>query len=85
MTTTYSDILKQIYYNESNPESFGSIHNLYIAAKKQIPDLKLETVKDWLSGELTYTLHKPARQNWKRQPILVTGPNEQYQADLVDL
>ena len=84
-TMNYSDILKEIYYNPENPGSFGSVNKLYERAKLKNHNITLEDVKNWLSGELTYTLHKQARQNWKREKILVSAPCEQYQADLVDM
>ena len=80
-----SEILKNIYYNASNPASYGTARNLYNAAKTSIPGLTIEQVNDWLSGELTYTLHRPIRKNFKREKILVNHPNEQFQADLVDM
>jgi hypothetical protein len=83
--TTYKDILENIYYTASNPNAFRSVRKLYSAAKQQIPNLKFKNVKDWLSGELTYTLHKQARRNFSREKIFVTQEFEQYQADLVDM
>ncbi len=77
--------LKELYYNPELPSSFGSIQKLYEAGKLQNPSLKIKDVKDWLSSDLTYTLHKPARRNYQRNKILVNEPNEQFQADLVDM
>ena len=85
MTTTYSDILKNIYYNPEHEASYGSVNKLLAAARRKNPNITINDVKNWLSGELTYTLHKPSRQNWKRNKILVSSPGEQYQADLVDM
>ena len=79
------EVFKKIYYNPSNPGSFGGIDALYREAKKQIPYLKVKDVKDWLSGELVYTLHKQARQRWKRNPMMAEKPREHMQADLIDM
>ena len=32
-----------------------------------------------------YTLHKPVRRRFKRRCVVVGGPNQQWQADLVDM
>ena len=39
----------------------------------------------WLSERDTYTLHKPVRRRFKRSCVVVGGPNQQWQADLVDM
>ena len=77
--------LKNIYYNPRNPAGFSSIKKLYNEVKKTNPEIRYDDVKDWLSGELTYTLHKDAKRNYPREKIFVTQPLEQYQADLVDM
>ena len=35
--------------------------------------------------ENIYTLHKPVRYNFPRNRVIVTGVDEQWQADLVDM
>ena len=42
-------------------------------------------VSEWLAGEDAYTLHKPARINYKRNRVIVHGIDIQFQADLVDM
>ena len=39
---------------------------------------------NYLRGEQAYTLHKPARRHYKRNPIYVSGIETQLQADLAD-
>ena len=41
-------------------------------------------VKNWLSTQDTYTLHKPVRRHFPRRKIVVAGPKQQFQADLID-
>ena len=85
MMTNFDKILSDIYYNQKNPASFSSVSKLYKAAKAKNNKITLKYVKDWVSGELTYTLHKSKRNNYKREKIFVTKPNEQFQGDLVDM
>ena len=44
-----------------------------------------QDVERWLSEQDTYTLHKPVRRRFKRRCIVVGGPNQHWQADLVDM
>jgi hypothetical protein len=69
MSEEIEKLLSSIYYNTKNNASFGSVYKLYIEAKKFKSDLKISEVKKWLSGELTYTLHYPARRSFKRNKI----------------
>lgn len=77
--------LKEIYYNTKNPASFSGAYKIFIEAKKDIPQIKLNDVKKWLSKQLIYTLHKDARKHFKRNPIIAEHSKENYQADLVDM
>ena len=76
--------LESIYNDPSNPASFSSPYKLFLAAKKKIPKIKFEMVEKWLETKDSYTLHRVARQNFKRRKVIVSGVNIQYQADLLD-
>ena len=79
------NVLRAIYYDRKNPSGLSSIKKLYEAAKDILPDITINDVKKWLSGEFTYTLHKQARRYIDRDPIVVEEPNQQVEADLVDM
>ena len=53
-----------------------------VAALRVVPD---QDVERWLSEQDTYTPHKPVRRRFKRRWVVVGGPNQQWQADLVDV
>ena len=72
--------LQRRYYNPRLPGSFGGVTALKRATKQ-----KPARVREWLSGQDTYTLHKPVRRNFRRRRIIVGGMNHQWQADLIDL
>jgi hypothetical protein len=78
-------ILRSIYYNTKNPAGFSSVEPLYREAKNINNKITKNFVKEWLSGEFTHTLHKPVRKRFKRNPIIVRGIDDQWEADLVDL
>ena len=78
-------ILKKIYYDPNNPGSFGGVEALYREGKKEVPSLTLGRVKEFLSGELVYSLHKPVLRRFKRNKIVAEKPFENMQCDLVDM
>ena len=74
---------EELYYNANNPASYGGIAPLARALRnKRIPKSK---VVDWLKTQDTYTLHRPARKRFPRNPYLVFQPYELWQADLNDM
>lgn len=79
------EILQKIYYDPSHPAGLSSPRKLFNAAKLLSPTLSLEHVRTWLSKQFTYTLHKPARRRFRRNPTIVDNVDEQWQADLVDM
>ena len=68
----------QRYYDQKLVGSYGGV----AALRRVVPD---QNVKRWLSEQDTYTLHKPVRRSFKRRCVVVGGPNQQWQADLVDV
>ncbi|RWR99765.1 hypothetical protein B4U79_03256, partial [Dinothrombium tinctorium] len=74
-----------LYYDPTHPASFASIEKLYNFAKEKFPNVNKDEIKDWLSEQLTYTLHKQARKRFKRNKLLVSHIDEQWQADLPDM
>ena len=79
------DFLLDFYFNTKSPVAFTSPLALYREAKKRYPSLILRQVKTWLQSKDTYTLHKPVRYNFPRNRVIVTGTDDQWQADLVDV
>ena len=83
--TNFDEIFKKIYYNPSNPGSFGGQYRLFLEARKVDSSIKRKDVENWLKGQIVYTLHKPSRRRFKRNPIIAEYPKENFQADLVDV
>jgi hypothetical protein len=74
-------MLKAVYYNPSQPGSFGGVGSLARAAGHPITK-----VSKWLEAQPTYTLHKPARKrNYPTRPYRTKGVDYQWQADLVEM
>ena len=73
------------YFDTKSPVAFTSPLALYREAKKRYPSLTFRQVKALLQSKDTYTLHKPVRYNFPRNRVIVTGIDDQWQADLVDI
>ena len=70
--------LQQRYYDPKRVGSYGGV----AALRRVVPE---QDVERWLSEQDTYTLHKPVRRRFKRRCVVVGGPSQQWQADLVDM
>ena len=68
----------QRYYGQKRVGSYGGV----AALQRVVPD---QDVERWLSEQDAYILHKPVRRLFKRRCVVVGGPNQQWQADLVDV
>ena len=78
--------LTSIYLDPSQPASFGGLDAVYRAVKEKGKNkISRKQVREWLSQQDVYTLHKPARRRYKRSRVIVPGIDAQFQADLVDL
>lgn len=71
--------MDKIYYNPSDSGSFGGVKRLQHRSKQP------NKVKNWLTYQDAYTLHKPVRKKFTRRRVLVGGIDDQWQCDLVDL
>ena len=69
-----SETLNNLYYNPKNEASFSGIDKLYIAAKRIHNQIKREDVKNWLQNQLVYSLHKPIRKKFRRNPVVAEAP-----------
>ena len=72
--------LSSSYYDVRGVGSYGGVDALSRKTK-----IKPEGVKKWLESQDVYTLHKPVRYKFPRRKVIVAGPNQQWQADLVDV
>jgi transposase InsO family protein len=84
------EALQDTYYNPEFPGSFCGNEPLVRNVHKRLKgfhSLKYirQRTRDWLKSQDTYTLHTPIRRHFKRNPIIVYGIDDQWQADLVDM
>jgi len=70
--------MEQVYYDPSNPGSFGGVAPL-------VRQTRSSTTKKWLSSQDAYTLHKPVRRIFPRRKTFAKGIDDLFQADLADM
>jgi hypothetical protein len=73
--------LGKFYCDLSHQASFGSVAKFLKASK----DNKRRNIEEWLSGQDTYTLYKPVRKRFPRNPYTVTNIDDVLEIDLADL
>ena len=77
--------LDKIYYNVGEPGSYGGVKRLLDTAKAKGLKVTEKIIKKYLTGQASYSLHKPARKHFTRNPTVVGGIDQQWQADLADM
>ena len=66
--------LKELYYNPEDPGSYGGVDSLFRSAKKAgVKGVTRGRDKQFLADQHSYTLHKPARRHFKRNPSFCQG------------
>jgi transposase InsO family protein len=71
-------MMETIYYDPSNPGSFGGVAPL-------VRQTRSNDAKNWLSSQNAYTLHKPVRRIFPRRKTYAKGIGDLFQADLADM
>lgn len=69
------------YYNPRLPGSYSGARALHARVKPT----SYSGVTNWLRSQDAYTLHKTPRRRFLRRKTIVSGINEQWQCDLIDL
>lgn len=87
-------LLEKSYLTPQHAASFSNAQKLRAAllSKKRpskrgasihVPSLK--QIRHWLLEKRPYTLHRPARKNYRMKKVVVGGVNIQLQMDLIDM
>ena len=73
--------LSRVYESPDHPSSFSELDKLYRTAKK-FPSITRNEIKQWAETNLSYSLHKPSRRNFKRNRIYAPEIDSLWEADL---
>ena len=82
-----NELLEKTYYDPTGTGSYSGVNPLLLQVNQLLNSVvkKRQVVTEWLSGEDTYTLHRPARRNFARNKTLSKHIDYMWQADLVDM
>ena len=69
------------YFDSRHPASFSGNQNFHRHLDKKFT---IKQIKDWLSKQDSYTLHKPVRWRFQRRKIYAKCIDDLWQADLAD-
>ena len=78
--------LQSLYYDVTSAGSFGGLDRLHRQVRRDDEyNISKSFVREWLSSQDAYTLHRPIRKRWKRNRVYVASMDEQWEIDLVDM
>ena len=78
--------LSSVYFDPKRSGGFAGVERLYRDVKEEgMYKLTRKQILEWLMVQDAFTLHKPVRRNFKRNCVLVSGIDEQWQLDLADM
>jgi len=86
-------MLQRLYTDPATPSAFSSLYTHQQAAAaaakgKQTKDKKQKTptqIKEWLETQDAYTLHRPLRKRFPRNPYTVNNIDDVWELDILDL
>ena len=73
------------YFIPSSASSFTGLASLKKTYKNLDKKPTRKELKEWILNQETYTLHKPLIKKFKREKVKVSGIDELWQVDLVDV
>ena len=73
--------MEERYYDIKHPGSLAGVDKFY----RSQADATRKEIEDWLRGEESYTLHKPVRYHFPRNRVVVSGLDDQWDADLMEM
>jgi len=83
---TVEEFLESVYYDPLNPGAYTGLTKLWNQVKEDNPhNLSRKDVESWLKKQDTYKRHRPAKQNFPRQKILMSYMDQQWDADIMDM
>ena len=79
----------RLYYDPARPTGFSTLNKLAAAAavKTSTTTTKLnkKNLRAWLEKQDPYTLHRPIRRRFARNPYSVNNVMDVWECDLVDV
>jgi len=80
--------ISDLYYDEGNPAGFSALRKLREAelteSKKKGKPQSIVKTRAWLEEQDAFTLHRPVRKRFARNPYTVTNVGYVWECDLLD-
>ena len=74
--------LSHVYVSPKHASSCSSLDKLYRMAKNQFPSVTRKRIRKWAENNLSYSLHKPSRRNFKQNKVYAPEIDSLWEADL---
>src|SRR5215469_1914408 len=79
-------MIKRLYSDPAAPSAFSTHKKLHEAVKaRSKKQITAREIKDFLETQDAYTLHKPVRKRFVRNPYTVTNIMDLWELDIMDL
>ena len=81
--SSWEKYLEKIYFDPSHPSSYEGPKWLYDFVKTEGKyRLSHSQIKRWLQKQNSYSINKTAKRNFQRSRVIVSGIDDQFDADL---
>ena len=79
--------ISDLYYDEGSPAGFSTLRKLRAAevAESKGKPQSVAATRAWLEEQDVYTLHRPVRKRFVRNPYTVTNVRDVWECDLLDV
>jgi hypothetical protein len=81
----FDEEIEKTYIDTKSTGSLGGIRKTYKALKQKNRNITFSDVKNYLSTQDEYSLHKPIVKKFERNKVLVSGIDDIWQIDLIDM
>lgn len=79
------DYLSKLYYDPKSLAGFEDARALFKVAKKDKKDVTYDKIEEFLRKQDVYTMNRAVKRNFRRNRVVVSGIDDQWDADLADL
>ena len=81
--------ISDLYYDVGSPAGFSTLRKLreaeLVESKKKGKPQSIAETRAWLEEQDAYTLHRPVRKRFARNPYNVTNVGDVWECDLLDV
>jgi len=78
-------MLRRLYSEPTAPSAFSSLHKLREAVRHATKRKTPGQIKAWLETQDAYTMHRPVRERFPRNPYTVNNIDDVWEIDILDL